>query len=344
MRAPSLLELRRALARALLAAPLAMGCESGKTSTTTPPPPVRPDAAAAVHVPPPAPDAAPVAKDCPHDPPDISGCGGADVYLHASLADCGLPAKGDLTKDRCDDLCKGFETRACEVEDRSDGKVAVYCEAANPCMGRPTSDGALATAHDDGTAIDRLAEARRMEAHSVIAFRELEADLVRFGAPASLVDSCRVAADDDCRHARAMARLLRARGVRPAAIDRPRAAGFASLFALAAHNEREGVVGESWGALLALHQAERARDADVRDEMRAIADEETSHAALSIEIARWVRTQLSDESVAALDDARRAAIARLRGSFASAPEELGLPAPATAAAMLDALAPALTAS
>ncbi len=49
----------------------------------------------------------------------------------------------------------------------------------------------------------------------------------------------------------------------------------------------EGCVGETFGALLATWQAERAGDARVRRTMRAFARDETRHAALAWEILIW---------------------------------------------------------
>jgi hypothetical protein len=126
------------------------------------------------------------------------------------------------------------------------------------------------------------------------------------------------------------------------------AGGFASLFALALHNEREGAVGETWGALVARHQAAHAHDADVRAAMAAIADEETEHAALSFQIAAWARSVLGPTQVRALDDARRSALAELRASLGARPSPdaaapLGWPGEAASAAMIDVLAEALAA-
>jgi rubrerythrin len=158
------------------------------------------------------------------------------------------------------------------------------------------------------------------------------------------LSACRRAAADEARHARAMARLIERRGGRrPRAPSRaPRS--FGSLFELALHNEREGVVGETWGALVAEHQAEHAPAEDVREAMRAIAREETEHAALSFRIARWARRRLGREHARALDDARREAFTELRTTLGFRPgdaaaRDLGWPSRAKSAAMLDAIAP-----
>ncbi len=340
----SLPQLRRVLGAALLAAPLAVACSKSQPKSEPTGERPAPDAAAGLARTPP--DAAPaVTTDCTFSRPDVTGCGGAEVVLAPSYAACGVTAEGDLSQDQCDRFCATFDTRGCHTFATRDGKPGVFCSAANPCRGRPTSAGAVAAPPLDRV-VDHLAFARRLEAHSVIAFRELEADLLRLGAPVALVAACRVAAADEVRHARAMGRLLRARGAAPPTVDRPAAAGFSSLFELALHNEREGVIGETWGALLALHQAATAADADVRAELATIADDETRHAALSFDIAAWARTQLAPHQIAALDAARADALTALRDALPwhpsdAAATELGCPSPATSAAMLDALAPAL---
>lgn len=347
MKTVSLRQLRRTYRHALLvAAPLAViGCRESTTpvtaephpSATTTASPTTPSTATA----PPA--TATAAKGtCAAEKPNVTGCGGAEVLLQDTPEACGLALKGDLPKERCDVLCAGFQTRACNVSTNRDKKPIVFCHAANPCMGRPMSDGGD-EACPSGAGMDvYLAFARRMEALSVDAFHELESDLARFGAPSALRRACRRAADDEARHANAMARLLEARGVRPAPIARRPASSFASLFALALHNERHGVVGETWGALVAAHQAEHAEDEDMRAAMRTIADEEAEHAALSFRIAAWARGRLSEEDVSALDRERQRAFDALAATGGLAPDAaraLGWPRAPAVAAMIAVLEP-----
>ena len=339
MKTVSLRELRRTYRHALLvAAPLAVvGCRETTTPVSAEPHPTA--TTAATPTTPPSATAAPPATataakgTCAAEKPNVTGCGGAEVLLHDTPEACGLALKGDLPRDRCDALCAGFQTRACNVSTNRDKKPIVFCHAANPCLGRPMSDGGD-EACPSGAAMDvYLAFARRMEALSVDAFHELETDLARFGAPAPLRRAC---------HANAIARLLEARGVRPAPIARRPASSFSSLFALALHNERHGVVGETWGALVAAHQAEHAQDEDVRAAMRAIADEEAEHAALSFRIAAWARTRLSKNDADALDRERRRAFDALAASEGLAPgaaRALGWPRAPAVAAMIAVLEP-----
>ncbi len=339
MRTPSLSELRRVLGHALLAAPLAFGAckkeepkDPGRGTGSSKP---RPDAAQV------QPDAAQAKKVCAHSTPDITGCGGAEVYLDEDPKNCGLVLDQGLPQDVCDLYCGDFDTRGCEAHAaRGSAKPEVFCYAANPCLGRAPSCG---NAVEGATDVDaHLALARRVEAHSVAAFRELGRDLARWGAPDRLRRACARAARDEARHAAAMTRLLRRRGVAPGTVTRAAATGFASLRDLALHNEREGVVGETWGALVAQHQAAHAADPEVRAAMATIADEETAHAQLAFEIAAWARERLGADE---LDAARADAVAELRASLGYRPadaaaDELGWPSRAASAAMLDALAPA----
>ena len=370
MTTPSLFDLRRALRCALLAAPFAVACRSSST-TLEPPKPGSSDGAAAVpldsavdaaaSVVVAAPDAmvpvdtaeppidAPVAqrkKGCNADPPRVTGCGGAEVTLHDSPAACGLPSENgaQIPQHRCTALCAGFATASCHMYKNREGAMGVFCNAADPCMGRTPSDRRPERAGFADSVVDYLALAHEMEALSVAAFRELESDLARWGAPASLRRACRGAARDEARHARAMARLLRRRTPEPPRSKATPSPGFASLRALALYNEREGVVGETWGALIALHQSEHALDDEVRAAMCEIAEQETAHAALSFRIAAWARTQLGGDDVAALDAERTAAFADLRCMSGYRPADdaapvVGWPTRDASAAMLAAIEP-----
>ncbi len=284
-------------------------------------------------------------KACAVGPFSVTGCGGGEAALESTPESCGLPTTGDIPKERCKEFCGTFETRACNVTKNGAGKVAVFCHAANPCLGRAPSSGLEPTAQPESVR-EHLDLAFEVEALSAVAFRELRADLERSGAPATLLSACERAAKDEARHARAMARLLERRGAARPRAPRRAARSFGSLLELALHNEREGVVGETWGALVAEHQAEHAPSEDVREAMRGIAREEAEHAALSFRVARWARRRLGSELAATLDEARRAAFAELRTSLGYRPaddaaRDLGWPSRAKSAAMLDVLSPLL---
>ncbi|MFO0550325.1 MAG: ferritin-like domain-containing protein [Polyangiaceae bacterium] len=139
------------------------------------------------------------------------------------------------------------------------------------------------------------------EASSIGAFDVLARELASLGAPQRFVRRARLARLDEVRHARAIARL--ARGERP-----PRARPARSIrkaprerAAILTENLTDGCVMETFGALVALAQAERAADPRVRRTMAAVAADELRHAALAWAIAGWAQG-------GALDDAARATL------------------------------------
>ena len=98
---------------------------------------------------------------------------------------------------------------------------------------------------------------------------------------------------------------------------------------------------ETFGALLASVQAERAGDRDVRETMRVIARDEARHALLSDAIDRWAGAHVDREELAR---ARRGAAAALRSGIdredlaEDAARALGIPDAVTQRALIDALA------
>lgn len=188
-----------------------------------------------------------------------------------------------------------------------------------------------------------------LEGAAVVAFRVLYAELAALGAPRELLSRVREAIRDEVRHTRATRALARRDGVEA---PRPRVEvrrGRRSALEIALENAREGCVRETYGALLAWHQAAHAEDARVRASMRAIADEETSHAALSWDVATWLDGLLTEEERAKVRAAREAARAELAAELAAPVEpelarSAGLPTPAVARWMLDEAASALLAA
>lgn len=207
------------------------------------------------------------------------------------------------------------------------------------------ASGVGAGAGERGAYFASIAE---LEAAAVVAFRRLARDLRALGAPQELLDRVRTAIRDEVRHTRATRALALRDGVRPAT---PRLSPYQSrdLLDVAIENAREGCVRETFAALVACRQAAEATDGRIRATMRAIADEETSHAALSWDIAAWLEARLDEEGRDAVRRAREDAIAELarelRCPVGSALEQTaGLPRPAEALAMLDAATPILRAA
>ncbi|MCA9708364.1 MAG: ferritin-like domain-containing protein, partial [Myxococcales bacterium] len=151
----------------------------------------------------------------------------------------------------------------------SGGAIEYYCEGRRPLD--------HAEAGDEGCehALGRsLAAMAYLEAASVLAFEELAAWLQAQRAPASLVERCRAAADDERLHARWLGRLAEQHGARvPVPAPRPRHE--ASVLEVATHNAVEGCVHESFAALMAAVRAQCAPDPRLRRVFTRIAADET---------------------------------------------------------------------
>jgi hypothetical protein len=184
-----------------------------------------------------------------------------------------------------------------------------------------------------------FAEVAHLEAASVLAFRRLARELRAHGAPRSLVRRAEHAASDDIRHARVTAALARRFGARAASpCVAPRKTR--SLARIARENAVEGCVRETFGALLATWQAKAARDPRVRAAMRAIARDETAHAALAWDVARWIEPRLLHRERAAIARARNDALLELEAGLATPlaraiEVDAGMPSPADAQALFD---------
>jgi RNA polymerase-interacting CarD/CdnL/TRCF family regulator len=119
----------------------------------------------------------------------------------------------------------------------------------------------------------------------------------------------------------------------PAAVVERRATR--SLEEIATENAVEGCVRETFGALVAMWQAERAEDRTVAGAMKKIAEDELRHASLAWEIAEWIDTRLDAAARKRVERARRAAARELlRDAGQSVPREVialaGLPDAAAA--------------
>lgn len=184
-----------------------------------------------------------------------------------------------------------------------------------------------------------FASAAHLEAASVDAFERLRAELAAHGASAAIQGAAVLSAVEEVQHAHVTARLAERFG---GAVQVPRVEPLPlrSLFEVALDNAVEGCVRETYGALVAHHQAAHAADAEIRAVMQRIADDETRHAELSWDIAAWAQTRLTPREREQLRAAQREAVAALRAEL-SAPvhpalvETAGLPDSASALAMLD---------
>lgn len=168
-----------------------------------------------------------------------------------------------------------------------------------------------------------------LEAAAVDAFERLATELIAHGAPETLVTAARKAADDERRHARVMSKLAAAHGGCPP----PKASSpnhVRPLFAIALENAVEGCARETFGAVLALHQATHAPDAQLQRAMRGIASDEARHAELSWKVAAWLAPLLSESERVEVEWARKCACEELvQNDVLPVWRESGLPDPRT---------------
>jgi hypothetical protein len=186
-----------------------------------------------------------------------------------------------------------------------------------------------------------FAAVAHLEAASIQAFLRLREELALHGADEALQDAALVSALEEVMHTQVSTQLARRFG---AMSPRPEveALPLRSLFEVALDNAVEGCTRETYGALVAHHQALHARDEQVRGAMARIAEDETRHAELSWAIDRWAHARLSEAERAALREARRAAVAALRAEVAAPLNadlvtEAGMPPPEVAASLLASL-------
>jgi hypothetical protein len=232
-----------------------------------------------------------------------------DVNGLPILADAGDDPDAAITVQECTASCRvadpnGPSTYTCLPTTPDDaGNPRVDCLAStstcSQSAGRRHREVRGAPAAETSTLGDYLMELARLEAISVDAFTLLARDLEDHCAPASFVRAAERARGDEIRHARLLRSLAAARGAQPRVVEapiwQPR-----SRFAVAEENLVEGCVHETFGALVARHQATFAPDPEIRRAMRLIARDEARHAAVARAVHDWLVPQLSPHEVAAL--------------------------------------------
>jgi hypothetical protein len=270
-------------------------------------------------------------SSCPdngHDPPI------------AELVTLDSSFMGDVPLDAstCMTVCSGVGSGEVVTCVRLSSESALCIAHPMPCEGRrPFGLQSPQTRPNDGFSC-HLADAAWLEAASVDAFRLLRRELRAHGAPRRLLRAASRSARDERRHARSTRALARRFGVAVPNVERA-ASEPRSLFDVALENTIEGCVRETWGALVAMRQAERARDLGIRAAMTGIARDELRHAELAWQIERWLTPRLNGEQRRKLNEARRAALRQLNDELAqelsvSERERLGLPGAHEARLML----------
>jgi len=262
--------------------------------------------------------------------------------------DGGSDAGGGPDELDCRRVC-GEETRSCKLADQTvGGALIVECTSIQSCgAGRAHATHRREVFSAPNPVAAYFAETALLERASVPAFRGLLADLSRAGAPASLRARVRRAIADEARHTRVMRRLASAQGARLPRAARHRPSPHRPLTEIAKENAVEGCARETFAALVATIQAERAAPAFART-FGKIAQDETRHAALAHDVHAWLLTRLDARERVEVEVAYTAALEGLTRTFLAPPEAarraLGLPTASEARALGYALRDALLAS
>jgi hypothetical protein len=228
---------------------------------------------------------------------------------------CGVTAGDCLLDDAtCQRVC-GAQTYC--AQEKGD-PTTIDCSV---CGGRATAGLARPEPRGQRSRVAALfARMAHLERASVVAFEVLHDELAAHGAPRRLLRAARRARHDEARHGRVIGALAaRFGGV---VDDVHVAAGpVRSLEAIATENAAEGCVRETYGALVAAWQAERAGDPGVRKAMSRIARDEARHAAFSWQLAAWLEARLDASARARVRAARDAAVTALACAVAASPAD-----------------------
>ena len=241
----------------------------------------------------------------------------------------------------------GDASLGCSIPENDGCKNDAYSPPANgslsfecvDCLGgggrRPNGLRPPPAARSRSGAAGYFARMAHDEAASVHAFARMHEELVRLDAPAALIAAAARSTRDETRHARLMARRAQMLGARvpPARVRRQ---GMRSLESIARENAAEGCVRETYGALLMHWQAAHASEPSLRALFASIAADETRHAALSWQVARWAERRLDQAARARVSSARRRALSALRATVrarAAQPFDRGIGQPGRIAAV-----------
>jgi len=291
------------------------------------------------------------------DDPGTTGTTGDDPGT-TGTTDANTTGAEEWTPELCVEICvaltgtEEYDVDSCnKLGVNTEGNIEIKCvEILEHCDGRMHACIGSRGVTDGANPVGAyFARAAHDEAASVYAFAALEQELAALGAPTALLARIRAAAADEVRHAQAIARLASDRGGRCHAPER-RAFATRGALEIAVENAVEGCVRETWAALLAAHQAEHARDPQVRDVMRGIADDEARHAELAWAIDQWLQGILDPAGQAEVARARAASAASVVTSVAASEpalaciEAAGVPGRASATRLCQGLAAALWAA
>ena len=252
---------------------------------------------------------------------------------------CDVDAAAPLSYEQCKMYCGADSGTAFCSFRNIEGHSTIECTSC--AIGRRPEGYVLASGATTSSLGDYFAVVAELEAASIDAFLILRDDLIQHGAPKNLVAGAERAARDEVRHARMTATVAKRNGATLKAPSTIARRSQRSLEEIAIENAIEGCVRETYGAVTAMWQAERAEDPTVRALMKRIAVDETRHAALAWSVTQWMKSQLSEDACARVDQAMRSAVHTLSKELSPGGPELtrsaGLPTAVEAQKLLAAM-------
>lgn len=247
--------------------------------------------------------------------PTAPACDEQSFAFQGTAAACGADSFGALSPSQCESLCpilSGSVAINCSV-DWGVNPEFIKCGYADPVGGgcaagrRPAGLRAPEQFPALAGAGRLLAQVAHLEAASAHAFAFLAEELAEHGAPIGLRAASRRAALDETRHAAVIEKFAERAGARVPAVQIERQR-LRTLEMMAVENAIEGCVGETYGAAIAHFQANQASDPTFRLAMKRIAVDETRHAELAFELARWFDENLSNPARCRVRAAQRQAV------------------------------------
>jgi len=243
--------------------------------------------------------------------------------------------------ETCAEICGTSELSGCNGYDDSTGghiTCGFDCIQSSGTSGRRPEGLSDARATGPDAVARFLAQTAYLEAASVDAFDRLAFELEAHGAPEGLRAGARRAAQDEIRHARVTKNLAERAGARVPRV-RVERRSVRPLEDIAIENAVEGCVRETYGAAVAMIQAERSGDVRIRRAMKRISRDESRHAELSWQVAQWLSPKLNAESRRRVREAQAKAVAALVRDARHEPdarltERLGVPGASQASAVL----------
>jgi hypothetical protein len=280
-------------------------------------------------------------------PPDAS-VPAPDFCTYYVLRPCDLsPDAGYLSSEQCREYCGDGGAFFCNYSSgltNGGDTTNAYIQCNTCAIGRRPDgfEGACVDTSNGSVLGAYFATVAALEAASIDAFRILKSELEAHRAPKRLVRGAERSAREEVRHTRATRAAARRHGARAEELRMPRVSRPSaprSLEAIALENAVEGCVRETFGALTATWQAERAEDPEIRAMMQEIAADETRHAALSWSVARWADARLTADERARVAAAIRHAVHVLEWELRADPAEdlvraAGLPRASEAKSLL----------